>query len=152
MKHPFLAAAISLLAAALTLLPLTVSAEDHAAHHPPAAQPPGAKESSSSMPARGMGKMGMDNMKKMHEQMAAIHAATDPKERAKLMDEHMQTMQDAMKTMHDKGACEMNHEGMMKHGDASHEMHEHGEHHECMMEDMMEQMMQHMQAMKDAAK
>jgi hypothetical protein len=150
MKHLLRAAAINLFAAAIALLPMTVSAEDHAAHHPPAAQMPSTKESSSSMPTMEMEKMGMDNMKEMQEQMAAIHAAKDSKERTKLMDEHMQSMQDMMKMMHAKGGCEMKHEGMMmKHADASTEAHEHSEHHQCMMEQMMEQMMQHMQAMKD---
>ena len=39
------------------------------------------------------------NMEKMKQQMDQIAATTEPKERQKLMHEHMQTMKDSMKSM-----------------------------------------------------
>ncbi|WP_407511113.1 hypothetical protein [Ralstonia sp. GP101] len=42
-------------------------------------------------------------MKKMQAQMDKIHQTKDPKERQRLMAEHMQAMQDTMQTMHGMG-------------------------------------------------
>ena len=42
-------------------------------------------------------------MKKMLAQMNAIRQTKDPKERQRLMDEHMQTMRDTMQAMHGMG-------------------------------------------------
>src|SRR5215213_7241981 len=39
------------------------------------------------------------DMKRMQEQMAQIHGSTDPKERQRLMGEHMKTMQESMGKM-----------------------------------------------------
>ena len=69
------------------------------AHHPD--QP----KASAEVPAKPAAKApacmdGMhEHMKRMHEQMAAMRAATDPKERERLMEEHMQTMHEAMSMM-----------------------------------------------------
>jgi hypothetical protein len=85
-------------------------AED--AHHPD--QP---KDVSSEAPAKPAAKVpaGMDgmheHMKQMHEQMAAIRAATHPKERERLIDEHMKSMHEGMSMMQG-----MMMGGMMKEG------------------------------------
>ena len=85
MKTSTLAAAI-----ACTLFLTNVSAQDKPA---------------SGMPPMGMsmdkqGPMPMQaNMEKMQQQMDKIGATTDPKERQRLMREHMQTMQENMKAM-----------------------------------------------------
>jgi hypothetical protein len=49
-------------------------------------------------------------MKTMQDQMAKIHSTTDPKEREKLLKEHMQSMREGMKmmgAMMDKGGMGM---------------------------------------------
>jgi hypothetical protein len=61
------------------------------AHHPEQA----AKPAPGMMNMGGMG----DTMQRMHEQMKQIQAATDPKERQRLLEEHMKTMQEAMPMM-----------------------------------------------------
>ena len=86
MKTSYLYVAIT--ACALSSIPLA-SAEDKAASASPAM------------------KMQMDaqmtemqaNMTKMQSQMDQIHATTDPKERQKLLQAHMQTMQECMAMM-----------------------------------------------------
>jgi hypothetical protein len=51
--------------------------------------------------AGGMEMGGMRaNMKRMQEQMAQMRSASDPKERDRLVNEHMKTMQDSMSMMH----------------------------------------------------
>jgi hypothetical protein len=45
-----------------------------------------------------MGAMG-ETMQRMQEQMKQIQAATDPKERQRLLEEHVKTMQEAMPMM-----------------------------------------------------
>jgi uncharacterized membrane protein (DUF106 family) len=62
-------------------------AED--AHHLAAKPAPG---------MTNMGKMG-ETMQRMQEQMKQIQAASDPKERQRLLEEHMKTMQEAMPMM-----------------------------------------------------
>jgi hypothetical protein len=68
----------------------TAVAED--AHHP---QAQGTK------PAPGMMKMGPmgETMQRMQEQMKQIQAASDPKERQRLVEEHMKSMREAMPMM-----------------------------------------------------
>jgi hypothetical protein len=58
------------------------------AHHPEDADnPPAAAPAKPAVPGTsGMGHM-QENMKRMHEQMAQIRAASDAKERERLMDE-----------------------------------------------------------------
>lgn len=100
--------------------------EEHEAHHPPGEQATTGPESM------------MAKMNTMQEQMAKIRATTDAAERARLLDEHMQTMQTAMGQMKGgMGGCKMQ-DGMMNHGE--------------MMQRMMEQMMQHQEAMKTMGK
>ena len=57
------------------------------------------------------------NMEKMQKQMDQIAATTEPKERQKLMQEHMQSMKDSMKSMGGMGGPKMKgkgeHGGMM---------------------------------------
>ena len=57
------------------------------------------------------------NMDKMKQQMDQIATTTEPKERQKLMQEHMQTMKDSMKSMGGMGGPKMKgkgeHGGMM---------------------------------------
>jgi hypothetical protein len=43
------------------------------------------------------------HMQQMQEQMARIHAATDPDERQQLMQQHMQSMQQHMQMMGSMG-------------------------------------------------
>jgi hypothetical protein len=75
-------------------------AED--AHHPDAAKKPPAaapaKPAGKGMHDMGMGRMD-EHMKLMREQMAQIRAATDPKEKERLMDEHFKTMEQSMAQM-----------------------------------------------------
>ena len=47
------------------------------------------------------------HMKKMREQMAQMRAATDPKERERMMGEHMKAMEDAMANMQGMGCAKM---------------------------------------------
>jgi hypothetical protein len=53
-----------------------------------------------------------ENIKKMQHQMDMIATTTDPKERQKLMQEHMQTMQENMKAMRSMGGPTMKGGGM----------------------------------------
>jgi len=74
-------------------------------HHPdkkdvPAISAPtkGTKASTGKGAEASMAPM-QDNMLKMHEQMHKIMQAKDPKQRDKLVQEHMQMMREHMKTM-----------------------------------------------------
>ena len=113
-------------------------------------------------PAMSMGDKPMpavdENMKKMQQQMDKIGTTTDPKERQKLMQVHMQTMQENMKAMRamgdpmpmddKKGGGKMG--GMMggkKDGDLK-DRQEMTEKRMDMMQMMMEQMMKRDQAMQ----
>lgn len=108
------------------------AADEHAAHHP--ATDTKAATDTPAAPADAMA-----NMKTMQEQMSAIRATKDPKGRAKLMDEHMKTMQNTMKLMQQDKGCMM-----MDKGGSSGGM--------GMMQMMMEQMMQHQKAMQGSDK
>ena len=83
--------------------------EDHTAHHPDAAQGEAAPAADTKAPGAGMGKM-HENMKKMEDLMSKILSTSDPQERKKLMEEHMQSMQDGMKGMKGMSGMKM---GMM---------------------------------------
>jgi len=118
--------------------------EDHAAHGQPAVS----KDTDTQMSRM------QENMKKMQQQMQELQTTTDPKERKKLMQVHMQTMQENMKAMRGMGGPMMKGGGMMmggKKGGAAdgHMMqrHEMIENRMDMMQTMMEQMMQHVQMM-----
>jgi len=104
------------------------------------------------------------NMTLMQSQMDTIHATTDPKERQKLMQAHMQTMQESMAMMRSMskpmpmgggqgGGMDMGGEkdkpgdkGMM--GGDMMKHHQMMEERMGMMQTMMEQMLQHQQAME----
>ena len=90
--------ALAALLACLLAAPLVRAAdeEDHAAHHPAAR--------AVDVPSGAPKKDGMhEDMKKMHELMEKIHASSDPQERQRLMDQHLQAMRDAMKAMRGMG-------------------------------------------------
>lgn len=148
-------------ACALTLPLFSVYAEQ--AHHPEQ------QEIKGEMPAQGQPAMGgmMDkmqgHMKKMMQQMDAIHKTDDPEKRDKLLQEHRQSMQEGMQMMRGMGGGMMN--GMMGKGGGGMMqgggMHQGGGKTPCgdkdmrhrmmeqrldMMQMMMEQMMQHQEA------
>lgn len=89
---------VAVIAACMLAASGAAFAED--AHHPDDAKQPAA-----AAPARpaapGMGGMGrmQEHMKQMQDQMSGIRAATEPKERERLMVEHMKTMEDSMSMM-----------------------------------------------------
>ena len=70
----------------LSLLPLVGVAQPPSPNHGDAETAPQMQQMQSHMQA-------------MHEQMARIHATTDPTERQRLMQEHMQTMHEGMTMM-----------------------------------------------------
>lgn len=91
-----------------------------------------------------------DNIKKMQDQMDKIAVTSDPKEREKLMQEHMQTLQENMKAMRSMGGPMMRRDRMapsdkMGAGTSGGDMkmrQEKMEKRMDMMQMMMEQMMQ----------
>ena len=68
--------------------------------------------SAMSMDADKQNSQMQENIKKMQHQMDMIATTTDPKERQKLMQEHMQTMQETMKAMRSMGGPTMKGGGM----------------------------------------
>jgi hypothetical protein len=95
----------------------------------------------------------MDAMKKMQEQMEKLRTSNDPKEREKLLMEHMQTMQDAMGSMRGMGGGMMAGpagggpgQGDMRGGQANLEQRM------DMMQMMMEKMMQHQKTLEGTSK
>jgi hypothetical protein len=102
-----------------------------------------------------------DNMKKMHEFMDQIHAAKNPEEKQRLLEQHHHAMREQMKMMHgmmgDGGKMPMmggkgpmaGEKGGAMDGMMDGEMMKHHQgmmHRMDMMQDMMEQMMEHMSA------
>lgn len=95
--------------------------------------------------AGGMPPGAMDNMSKMQQQMQKLMRTQDPRERERLLKEHMQAMQQQMKMMDgmmggmggDKGASGMSPEKRMPMDQCMGMMHK-----------MMEQMLLHMEAMQ----
>jgi hypothetical protein len=85
-----------------------------------------------------------DNMKRMQDLMARIHASRDPAERQRLMGEHSKAMREQMRMMRGMGGGQPGAMGgdMMKNHHAMMGRME-------MMETMMGQMMQHMDAMRE---
>jgi hypothetical protein len=132
--------------------------DEHAGHHPEGATPPPAS-SAAQPPAQGMGPTAMpgmqDNMKKMQDLMAKIHASKNAAERKQLLQQHSKAMQDQMEMMHSMGGAaggtmgggmQMG-DGMMKQMMMNHQaMQGRME----MMEMMMGQMLQHQEAQQDA--
>ncbi len=93
--------------------------------------------------------MDMEKMKAMQAQMDTIRIVTDPEVRQRLMQDHMQAMQEGMKEMHAMGGPMMRgampmeaKNGAMKQGDMM-KHHAMLEKRMDMMQMMMEQMMQH---------
>ena len=95
---------LAVLVAALVIGGADVLAEQ--AHHPDGAA--GGQRSSTGTMSGGMMDNGtmermQENMKKMQTQMEKIRATKDEKERERLMDEHMRTMQEGMGMMRNMG-------------------------------------------------
>jgi hypothetical protein len=86
---------------AMLLLATAAAAQDTGGQSPAAqggaAVPPAATSAAASSSPM------WHNMQTMQEQMAKIHATKDPKTRAKLLDEHMKTMQETMQLMGNSG-------------------------------------------------
>ncbi len=149
-------------ACALILPPLSIYAEQ--AHHP---EQQGIQEGE--MPAQGQPAMDgmMDkmqgHMKKMMQQMDAIHATDDPEKRDELLQKHRRSMHEGMQMMRGMGGDTMKgrmgesgggmmqgggmHQGGGKmHGDDKDMRHRAMEQRLDVMQMMMEQMMQHREA------
>jgi periplasmic protein CpxP/Spy len=151
--------------ACLLAMPLAQAADeqDHEAHHPADAQvqdapaPEGRGDGDREPPMR-------ERMKKMQEQMREIHSTSDPEERKKLMQDHMQSMLEATRHMDSAGAdggkaregksmgdCKEGGEdakekdGMMK-GGMMMKRHKKVEARLDMLQKMMEQMLEHERA------
>jgi hypothetical protein len=145
MKTPILGAAI--LACALASVPVA-SAQDNTTP---------AKPAMSLEMEQQVSRM-QTNMKDMQAQMEKIRATTDPKERRKLMEAHMQAMQECMTTMRGQDKPMMmsggQGGGMAMAGSKSNAGGDMMKHHQMMqsrmgmMELLMEQMLQHMQMMQ----
>lgn len=119
--------------------------EEHAGHHPEATAPAGATAGNSAPEAMAAMQERMNpNMQKMQEQMAAIHKTTDPKEHARLLDEHMETMKAMMQDMQKGSGGMMMGNGMPMQGKEA----SGGMGMMPMMQMMMDQLMQHQKAME----
>ena len=129
-------------AVAILLLPHAVTAaepaDEHAVHHDAPAAAPAPSPAPSASPPPTMAQM-HDNMAKMQAMMHSLDATKDPAQRRKLLDEHMQAMQQQMDMMDramqsqmigGPGSQAMNCADMMR-GDTD------------MMKSMVEQMKQH---------
>ncbi|MEO8332543.1 MAG: hypothetical protein ABI479_08910 [Gallionella sp.] len=152
---------ITILAAvtSLSMVAMPLYADD--THHPENAQKTtdakaAAKPTGHEPAADQQIKQSQETMRKLQDQMGKIRQTSDPKERHKLMHEHMQTMQEGMKQLRGMGAMKMHatakakkmdmagdgkQDGMMM-GDDMMKMHDMMEMRMEMMETMMEQMMQ----------
>ena len=119
-------------AACAAALAATAFADDAHQHGEPAL--PAASNPAGDMP---------EMMSRMHDQMMKIHATSDPKERARLMDEHMKTMQEAMPMM--QGMKEGAGMGSAQRMDAMGRRMDR-------MEQMMQQMLEHQKAREAAPK
>jgi hypothetical protein len=82
----------------LSVLPVVAQdkQDEHASHHPQGA----AEQDRAPDADEHKGQAMMDNMKKIQELMARIHATTDPAEREALMKEHLKAMREQAKMMH----------------------------------------------------
>ncbi len=143
--------AIALLAAALAVQPLTAAAQTSA--DKPAAKPRAGMQMDPKLQQQMV-----DRLKDMQAQMDKIRQTSDPKEREKLLAEHMKSMEEGMQMMRGMGGGTM---GMMG-GGAGGGMMGGGqrgsggqspqmlERRMDMMQMMMEQMMQHQEMMQQA--
>jgi hypothetical protein len=59
----------------------------------------------SAQPAKPAANAMHEHMKMMRQQMAQIRAATDPKEKERLVNEHMKTMEESMSKMQGMTGC-----------------------------------------------
>ncbi|KWT91628.1 hypothetical protein APY03_3239 [Variovorax sp. WDL1] len=125
----------------------------------PAQEKPAPATPAMSMDMEKQGPQMQANMEKMQQQMEKIGTTTDPKNRQKLMQEHMQTMQETMKMMRGMGSPTMKgggDPGGMAMGDKKASMQdgdmkkrqEMTDTRMDMMQMMMEQMMKRDEAMK----
>jgi protein CpxP len=71
------------------------AAQEHAAHEEAAQSAPSAEQAPGMAGMQGM----QEHMQTLREQMARIHATSDPAERQRLMSEHMQSMEEHMGMM-----------------------------------------------------
>ena len=115
---------------------------------------PAPEKSAPAKPAMGMDMdkqmpQMQEKMKAMQAQMDKIHKTTDPKEREKLLKEHLLAMQDGMKSMRGMGGPMMmgDKKGGMKEGDKM-KRDDMTEKRMDMMQMMMEQMLQRDQVME----
>jgi hypothetical protein len=122
----------SLLAAACIAALAAPAFADDAGHSGQKAKP------AASSPTDKMPEM----MTRMHEQIKQIHGTSDPKERERLMAEHMKTMQESMPMM--RGMNEGSAMGAQRMDGMSRRM--------DMMEQMMQQMLEHQKARETAPK
>jgi hypothetical protein len=88
---------LAVIAACMFMTSAALAEESHE-HSAQQAKPPAAK---TGMPMGGM----HEHMKKMQEQMAQIRAATDPKEKERLVSEHLKTMEESMSKMQGMMGC-----------------------------------------------
>jgi len=156
---------ISIALGCLLAMPLAQAAdeEDHTAHHPAGDQVPGVSEPDEGGAGTPRGAM-QERMKKMREQMEKIRSTSDPEERKKLMQDHMQSMMENMRHMDAPGAdggkarehkamgdCKegaegaKQKEGMMKKGGMMMKQHK-VQARLDMLQQMMEQMLEHERA------
>jgi len=98
------ATALLILASALAMPVVYAADEDEHAGHHDATDNNQAGPTSKDDKAAGMKMKMHDQMKKMQEQMEKIHATSDPKARSKLMQDHMETMRETMKSMRGMGS------------------------------------------------
>jgi periplasmic protein CpxP/Spy len=119
-----------LAAACAALLAATAFAEE--THHPEQQGKPAASKPAGNMP---------EMMTRMQEQMKQIHATSDPKERQRLMNEHMKTMHESMPMM--QGMKEGAGMGSGQRMDAMGQRMDR-------MEQMMQQMLEHQKAREAA--
>ena len=69
------------------------------AHHPDKSEPAPAMPAAKSADMDSMTSGMQRNMKRMQDEMAAIRTATDTKEKERLMEEHLKTMESSMAMM-----------------------------------------------------
>ena len=91
---------LTIILACLFALPAVQAADDddHAAHHPVGDQSqmdPAQDDKATGMRMQEM----QDRMKNMQELMSKMHSTSDPQEREKLMQDHMNSMIEGMKSM-----------------------------------------------------
>ena len=170
MKTPVLSGFAAALLLGTSVVLAQATTDEHAGHHPEGAP---SSPAAAQPPAPGMGAAAMpqmqDNMKKMQDLMAKIHASKDGAERRQLMQQHSKAMQEQMAMMHSMGGgmAGGGAGGMMMGGanaapnaqrapqagdgmmNQMMSMHQAMQGRMSMMEMMMGQMMQHQEAMED---